>query len=278
VRLRLDCAYDGTDFHGWATQPSLRTVQGVLQDALARILRVEQVSLTCAGRTDTGVHARGQVVHLDVDPQVLAAVPVRSAPDPMAALLRRVNGVLPADVRVRAAAEAPSGFDARFSALWRRYAYRVADEPRLQDPLVRHTVLAWPRVLDVDAMNRAAAALLGLHDFAAFCRRREGATTVRTLLELGWGRDDTGVAVAHVRADAFCHSMVRALTGCLLAVGEGRRAPEWPAEVLRNGVRDPAVTVLPARGLTLEQVAYPADDGLADRARASRVRREVPCG
>jgi len=277
VRLRLDCAYDGTDFHGWAAQPSLRTVQGVLEDALARILRIERVAVTCAGRTDTGVHARGQVVHLDVEPEVLAAVPVRSAPDPVAALLRRLNGVLPDDVRVRAVTEAPDGFDARFSALWRRYAYRVADEPRLMDPLARHTVLSWPRVLDLDAMNTAAAALLGEHDFAAFCRRREGATTVRTLLELTWARDEAGLAVAHVRADAFCHTMVRALTGCLVAVGEGRRGVEWPAEVLRAEVRDPAVTVLRARGLTLEQVAYPDDAGLAARARESRVKR-VRCG
>jgi tRNA pseudouridine38-40 synthase len=273
VRLRLDCAYDGTDFHGWASQPSLRTVQGVVEEALARILRLDRVGVTCAGRTDTGVHARGQVVHLDVEPAVLAAVPVRSAPDPLAALLRRLNGVLPEDVRVLAAAQAPDGFDARFSALWRRYAYRVADEPRLTDPLVRRTVLAWPRSLDLEAMNTAAEGLLGEHDFAAFCRRREGATTVRTLLQLRWARDETGVAVAHVRADAFCHTMVRALTGCLVAVGEGRRGPEWPAQVLRAQVRDPAVTVLKARGLTLEQVAYPEDAGLAARARESRVKR-----
>jgi len=273
VRLRLDCAYDGTDFHGWATQPSLRTVQGVVEEALARILRLERVGVTCAGRTDTGVHARGQVVHLDVEPEVLAAVPVRSASDPYAALLRRLNGVLPDDVRVLAAGPAPDGFDARFSALWRRYAYRVADEPRLMDPLVRRTVLAWPRRLDLDAMNAAAVGLLGEHDFAAFCRRREGATTVRTLLELRWARDETGIAVAHVRADAFCHTMVRALTGCLVAVGEGRRDVDWPAEVLLAQVRDPAVRVLRARGLTLEQVAYPEGAGLAARARESRVKR-----
>jgi tRNA pseudouridine38-40 synthase len=276
VRLRLDCAYDGTDFHGWAAQPSLRTVQGVVQEALSRILRLERVRVTCAGRTDTGVHARGQVVHLDVEPEALAAVPVRSAPDPFAALLRRLNGVLPDDVRVLAAGQAPEGFDARFSALWRRYAYRVADEPRLMDPLLRRSVLAWPRTLDLDAMNTAADALLGEHDFAAFCRRREGATTVRTLLELHWARDETGVAVAHVRADAFCHTMVRALTGCLVAVGEGRRGPDWPVEVLRAEVRDPAVTVLRAQGLTLEQVAYPEDAGLAARARESRVKRVRP--
>jgi tRNA pseudouridine38-40 synthase len=146
------------------------------------------------------------------------------------------------------------------------------------DPLQRHTVLAWPRKLDLDRMNEAAAALLGEHDFAAFCRRRDGATTVRTLLELGWSRDETGLAVARVRADAFCHNMVRALAGCLVAVGDGRRPVGWPAEVLRARVRDPAVTVIRARGLTLEQVAYPDDAGLAARAQAARVRRTVCCG
>jgi tRNA pseudouridine38-40 synthase len=278
VRLRLDLAYDGTDFHGWASQPSLRTVQGLLEEALAQVLRLDHVRVTCAGRTDTGVHARGQVVHLDVEPEVLAGLPVRSVAGPLDALLRRVNGVLPLDVRVHRVSEAPDGFDARFSALWRRYAYRIADEPRLMDPLQRHAVLAWPRTLDLDLMNEAAAVLLGEHDFAAFCRRRDGATTVRTLLELAWSRDETGLAVARVRADAFCHNMVRALAGCLVAVGDGRRPADWPAEVLRAGVRNPAVTVIRARGLTLEQVAYPHDAGLAARAQAARVKRTVCCG
>jgi tRNA pseudouridine38-40 synthase len=171
---------------------------------------------------------------------------------------------------------APEGFDARFSALWRRYAYRVADRPELVDPLVRNAVLARPRELDLAAMNRAAERLVGEHDFAAFCRRREGATTIRTLHELRWTRDDSGLAVATVRADAFCHSMVRAIVGCLLAVGEGRRDPAWAAEVLRAGRRDPAVTVVHAHGLTLEEVAYPADEELARRAEAARAVRVLP--
>ena len=275
MRLRLDLAYDGTDFHGWAAQPSLRTVQGELQAALATVLRVEQVPVTCAGRTDTGVHARGQVVHLDVDPAGLAAAAGRSTAPAPEALLRRLNGVLPVDVRVQRAAVAPDAFDARFSALWRRYAYRIADAPELVDPLVRTAVLAWPRPLDLDAMNAAAAMLVGEHDFAAFCRKREGATTIRTLLDLRWDRDDAGLAVATVRADAFCHSMVRALVGALVAVGEGRRTPEWAGEVLRGAVRDPGVTVMHAHGLTLEQVAYPADDRLAAQAEAARVVRTL---
>jgi tRNA pseudouridine38-40 synthase len=239
------------------------------------VLRLESVPVTCAGRTDTGVHARGQVVHLDVPDDVLAAVVGRSTAPPVDALVRRLNGVLPADVRVRGGREAPDGFDARFSALWRRYAYRIADDPAAVDPLTRCWVLARPRRLDVEAMNAGAARLVGEHDFAAFCKRREGATTIRTLLDLHWARDEAGVVVAEVRADAFCHHMVRALVGCLVVVGEGRRPPDWAAEVLRRAVRDAGVSVVPAHGLTLEEVAYPADPDLARQAVASR-RMRVP--
>ncbi|WP_345455535.1 tRNA pseudouridine(38-40) synthase TruA [Nocardioides marinquilinus] len=263
MRLRLDLAYDGTAFHGWAAQPGLRTVQGELTAALATVLRRDDVEVVCAGRTDAGVHARGQVVHLDV-------------PDPVEVdrLPRRLNGVLDPDVRVRRVAPAPASFDARFGALWRRYAYRVADDPATLDPLVRSHVLAWPRPLDLAAMNEASALLVGRHDFAAFCKRREGATTIRTLLELAWARDTAGHAVATVRADAFCHSMVRSLVGCLLAVGEGRRPPAWAGEVLAAQVRDAAVAVVHAHGLTLEAVAYPPDAELAARAEQTRARRE----
>jgi tRNA pseudouridine38-40 synthase len=276
VRLRLDLAYDGTDFHGWASQPGLRTVQGTLEGALARILRLDAVPVTCAGRTDTGVHARGQVAHLDVDGPVLVASAGRSPAPPEEALLRRLNGVLPQDVRVRRCLRAPDGFDARFSATWRRYAYRVADAPELVDPLRRGHVLAWRRTLDLEAMNRAAEPLHGEHDFAAFCKKREGATTIRTLQELVWRRDAEGVAVATVRADAFCHNMVRALVGAMVAVGEGRHGPTWLADVLRARRRDPRVTVLHAHGLTLEEVGYPADDLLAGQALAARRVRELP--
>jgi tRNA pseudouridine38-40 synthase len=262
VRLRIDLAYDGTDFHGWAVQPGLRTVQGELATALATALRLPSVELVCAGRTDAGVHARGQVVHADVVTHD-------------ALILRRLNGLLPRDVRVRRVADAPPGFDARFGALWRRYAYRVADSAAALDPLARRHVLAWGRPLDLDAMNEASALLVGRHDFASFCKQREGATTIRTLLDLSWARDDAGVAVATVRADAFCHSMVRSLVGCLIAIGEGRRPVSWAGEILRAGVRDPAVTVAHAHGLTLEEVAYPPDDELAARAELTRTRRSL---
>ena len=275
VRLRLDLAYDGTDFHGWATQPGLRTVQASLEDALAKALRMDQVRVTCAGRTDTGVHARGQVTHLDVDAGTLTMSAGRSSAPPLEALQRRVNGILPEDVRVLSLREAPPGFDARFSARWRRYAYRIADAPGLVDPLRRRWVLTWPRELDLLAMNKAAATLTGEHDFAAFCKRREGATTIRRLIELSWSRDRWGLAVATVRADAFCHNMVRALVGCLVAVGEGRRGPDWVYDVLAEGVRDPAVTVVQPHGLTLEEVCYPPDDELALQAERARVVRTL---
>ena len=227
------------------------------------MLRVDRVELTCAGRTDAGVHARGQVVHADLD--ALTEGPER--------LARRLNGVLTNDVRVRRAVEAPAGFDARFSAMWRRYAYRVADRPEAVDPLRRGQVLAWGRPVDEAVMNAAALALLGEHDFAAFCKQREGATTIRTLIDLRWEREPDGLLVAHVRADAFCHSMVRSLVGCLLAVGDGRRSGEWAAEVLAAERRDSAVTVAAAHGLTLEEVAYPPDAELAARVEITRARR-----
>ncbi len=260
MRLRMDLAYDGAGFHGWARQDGLRSVQGELEAALATVLRLESVAVTCAGRTDTGVHARGQVAHVDVDQEGVD-------PDD---LRRRLDGVLPDDVRVRRVAEAARGFDARFSAVWRRYAYRIADHPEKADPLTRGYVLGWRRPLDLAAIEEASGLLLGRHDFASFCKRREGATTIRTLLELSWCRDDTGVLVGTVRADAFCHHMVRSLVGCLVAVGEGRRPPGWAGEVLAAQTRDPAVSVVPAHGLTLEEVGYPPDDGLAARADAAR--------
>jgi tRNA pseudouridine38-40 synthase len=263
IRLRLDLAYDGSDFSGWAAQPGRRTVQAVLEDALGRVLRLpEPARLTVAGRTDAGVHAAGQVAHLDV--------PATAWPGDAGRALRSLAGVLPPDVRVRGLAPAPPGFNARFSALWRRYRYRVGDSPAAADPLRRHDTLWYPRPLDVDRMNAAASSLLGEHDFAAFCRRREGATTVRRLLRLDWARQGDGVAEATVVADAFCHNMVRAMVGALLAVGEERREPDWPGQVLAAAVRDGAVHVAPPHGLCLAEVRYPPAAELAARAAETR--------
>jgi tRNA pseudouridine38-40 synthase len=263
VRLRLDLAYDGTDFSGWAAQPGRRTVEGTLTDALAVVLRLrEGLKLTVAGRTDAGVHAAGQVAHVDV-------------PEPIDCeqLTRRLAGVLPDDVVVRGVRIAPAGFDARFAGIGRHYLYRVTDQ--LPDPLRRRDTLAWPRPLDAGAMQTAADGLVGEHDFAAYCRQRPGATTVRTLRALQVERTGPLVSVMPW-ADAFCHNQVRAMVGALLAVGEGRRPPEWPREVLLAGVRDSAVTVAPPHGLTLVRVDYPPDEQLADRARKARARRDEP--
>lgn len=243
-------------------------MQEEIERALATVLRTGPVHATCAGRTDAGVHARGQVAHVDV--------PVAAAQALGERVPSRLAGVLPPDVRVFAVREAPAGFDARFSALSRRYAYRVSDTAYGVDPLRRHDVLWHRRPVDVEAMNAAAATLTGEHDFAAFCRRREGATTVRTLVALRWERAEGGLAVATVEADAFCHNMVRALVGALLAVGDGRRAVDWPATVLRGRERVPDVHVVAPHGLTLEAVRYPPDDELAARACVARRRREVP--
>ncbi len=276
LRIRLDLAYDGTHFAGWAAQPGLRTVEGSLAQALTTLLRAgDPVRLTVAGRTDAGVHARGQVAHADVDPLAWAALPARSARPPGEAAVTRLQGLLPADVVVRRVRPAPAGFDARFSATRRRYRYRICDAPALADPLRRHETVTHRRPLDVDAMDAAARRLVGLHDFAAFCRRREGATTIRTLLDHGWERGADGTVEGRVVADAFCHSMVRALVGAVVLVGEGRREVAWPQAVLAAGVRDPRVTVMPAQGLSLEEVTYPPDADLAARAETARATRTL---
>ncbi|GAA1861776.1 tRNA pseudouridine(38-40) synthase TruA [Microbacterium koreense] len=275
MRIRLDIAYDGTHFRGWATQPQLRTVQGTLEGALARILG-GQPRLVVAGRTDAGVHASGQVAHLDLDDAQQGRLATRRGADPVAALAKRVGGVLGAysDVAVSATAVAPEGFDARFSAVWRRYRYRIADATSGYDPLDRLRTTSVRPALDVDRMDAAARSLIGLHDFAAYCKPREGATTIRTLLEFDWRRDDSGVLVANVKADAFCHSMVRALVGACVAVGEGRLDIDDLADIRDLGDRVPEVKVLAARGLTLTAVGYPADDQLAARAERTRARRD----
>ncbi|TQM62115.1 tRNA pseudouridine synthase A [Humibacillus xanthopallidus] len=277
LRVRLDLAYDGTDFSGWAEQPGLRTVEGTLSAALATVLRLpEPARLTVAGRTDAGVHARGQVVHLDVPAPAWAAVPGRSDRSPAAALVSRLAGVLPTDVVVRSATEAPGAFDARFAALERRYLYRLVGVDGPRDPLRRRDTVWWRRPLDVAAMDEAARGLVGLRDFAAFCKRREGATTTRTLLEFSWQRLDDGVLAATVRADAFCHSMVRSLVGAVVPVGEGRREVAWPQVLQERAVRAPEIHVMPPHGLSLEEVLYPADDELGERARVARSRRDGP--
>ena len=262
IRVRLDIAYDGTDFIGWARQPGLRTVQGVLEESLSRVLR-EPIQLTVAGRTDAGVHAQGQVAHFDTAAEI-------DAPR----LLHRLARFLPKDVRITGIRPAPADFDARFSAIRRHYAYRLTTAPYGADPLAARSVVPC-RPVDLDAMRAASRKLLGLHDFAAFCRRREGATTVRELQRFDWDPDGD-LLIAYVSADAFCWSMVRSLVGGVLAVGEGRRTPDWMAGLLHERVRSSAVTVAPAHGLSLLGVDYPADAELSARNAQTREMRSVP--
>jgi tRNA pseudouridine38-40 synthase len=281
TRIRLDLAYDGGGFTGWAKQPGLRTVQGELEAALATVFRKVGAAptLTVAGRTDVGVHATGQVAHLDLDDAQLTDLdrPRRGGPAPrgLDALVRRLNGIAGAagDVHVQQAIVAPPGFDARFAAVWRRYEYRIADATALRDPRRRGYEVWHPTALDRDAMDTAARSLLGLHDFASFCRPREGATTIRTLQEFTWDRDADGVLVARVRADAFCHSMVRALVGACLAAGDGKLSTERVGELREAGARTSEFVVVPAKGLTLVEVGYPPDDELAARAEQTRAKR-----
>ncbi|MDP9805874.1 tRNA pseudouridine38-40 synthase [Trueperella bonasi] len=276
MRIRLDLAYDGANFHGWATQPGLRTVQGVLEAVLSTVLR-EPIALTVAGRTDAGVHAAGQVAHFDVDDAGWAALPGRSAREPGESLVRKVNAMTARDARgpqgytdvvVKSAREVPSDFDARFSALWRRYSYRIADGANNWDP--RRTDVLWvERELDVTAMNRAARPLLGEHDFLSYCRPREGASTVRTLRKLEF-IDDAGLIVGIAEADAFCHSQVRTLMGTLIEVGRGVRGDDWPARRLAEACRNGEVVVAPPHALTLDAVGYPKAEDYAAQAQAAR--------
>ncbi len=305
VRLRLDVAYDGTGFHGWARQPGLRTVQAELEAALHAVLRVPAavpVRVAVAGRTDAGVHALGQVCHADVPADLVApAAPLGSrsvpragpaprrprsgsepgsvdlhgtgepsGPMPLEHVVRRLNGLLDPDLRVREVAVAPPGFDARWSAAWRRYCYLVADDPAAHDPRTRGHVLWHPRPLDVAAMAAAAEPFAGEHDFAAFCRARPDASSVRTIRAIGWERREDGVVAFDVCADAFCHSMVRSLVGAFLAVGDGRWPVSRPAELLGAAQRVPGITTAPAHGLTLVEVGYPDDADLAQQAARAR--------
>lgn len=285
VRARLVFSYDGTGFSGWARQPGLRTVQEVLETALSRVMpRAAPPRLTVAGRTDAGVHARAQQAHADIPEGAWDALPGRTRREPGRALRDALAATLggphgPRDIVVHDVTPAPAGFHARFSALERRYAYRIADTLEARLPWQRDFVLWHPRPLDVDALSAASATLLGLRDFSPFCRARPGSTAIRDLLEFSWRREadgpDAGLVVATVRADAFCHSMVRSLVGAVLAVGEGRRAQGWLDDVAGGAGRSSAVAVAPAHGLCLEEVRYPPDDALAARAEATRGKRSL---
>lgn len=280
VRVRLDLAYDGTDYNGWATQPGLPTVQGALEAGLQMIIR-RPVRTVVAGRTDAGVHARGQVVHFDLtEAEWQGVTRGREGLEPPSTLVRRLTGALSREhgaLTIHRASVAPEGFDARFSALWRSYTYAISDSPQTRDPLNRRSTHWHGTGLDVQLMDAEARSLLGLHDFLTFCKPREGATTIRELQDFRFERDDRGLIIARLRADAFCHNMVRALVAAALQVGEGRQEPGWMTQRLAAQVRDSQTRLAPPHALVLEHVEYP-DDGqspgaLAARAEGTRARR-----
>ena len=280
LRIRLDLSYDGGPFSGWAVQPGRRTVQGALEGALALLIR-RPVRVTVAGRTDAGVHARGQVVHLDLNAREWQGLNRGAELDPAAALLRRLRGALSRGlgdltgaIVVHRVSLAPEGFDARFSALWRRYSYRIADGAARWDPLGRYSTLWHPEPLDTALLNEGAPQLLGLQDFRSYCKPREGATTIRELQRFDFTRGADGVIVATVQADAFCHNMVRSLVGSALYVGSGAEPPVWLYERLIARQRDARSVLAAPHPLVLEEVAYPAADGLLARAELTRARRE----
>jgi tRNA pseudouridine38-40 synthase len=286
TRIRLDLAYDGAGFSGWARQPQLRTVQGELEAALATLFRrvPPAPALVVAGRTDAGVHAIGQVAHLDLTAEQMqhlhrlgSSRGHASAENPATVLVRKLNGLAgrQRDLRVHRACIAPSGFDARFAAIWRRYEYRIADADAVHDPLDRSRTVWITDALDLAAMATASDALVGLADWATYCRPRPGTTTIRELQSFTWHRDDRGVLVARLQADAFCHSMVRALVGACVAVGTGSLDARDPLRLRAAQQRTSEFRVMPAGGLVLVEVGYPADDLLASRAELTRGHRTL---
>ena len=310
VRLRMDLAYDGGGFHGWARQPGLRTVQGCIEHALSLITGVRssqggvphnhdvwEPRLVVAGRTDTGVHASHQVAHLDIPDIVLESCRGHMEADGVVALERRLRHLLPVDIVLLGLRLAPRGFDARFSAMERTYLYRVSQGGQPGDPRMRGFVLNLEGSLDLQAMNEAARACIGLHDFGSFARPNPGGTTIRKVLAAHWdlvptvnlfGADpdrnavgylpafmESGLTVFRIVADAFAHNMVRSLVAACIQVGLGRRSVPWFVDKVARPLREGSTGPIDARGLTLEHVAYPPDDQLAERAQAIRARRTL---
>ena len=247
LRIRLDIAYDGTNFSGFGTQPHHRTVQGELNKVLKKFLRVTSIKTIGAGRTDKGVHARGQVVHFDVSANIWNQIK-----DPMYKFRR----LLPIDIQVRKVSIVPEDFDARYSALTRRYSYTVCDSKDGLDPLNSRFVLDYRKKLDDHSMNKASQMLIGLNDFYAFCKTRDGSTTIRNLIKFKWSRKSE-VVTCEIIADAFCYSMVRGLVGAMLQVGTGKKNETWPQEIMLKRKKVTDLNVVSPKALILEEVTYP---------------------
>lgn len=295
MRIRLDFAYDGSGFYGWAKQPNLRTVQGELESALHKVLRVPErdsvnpLRLTVAGRTDTGVHASHQVCHLDVSQDVLENCIGHMSCDSLSALEYRLRHVLPQDIAIHRVSAAPDGFDARFSALERTYVYRIVDRSGFAfvDPRMRGFVLQVDYALNVDCMNQAAKMMVGLHDFGSFAKPNPGGTTIREVKKAYWNRIsqcacdrlvpplEQGLLEFTIVADAFAHNMVRSLVNASVQIGMLKRSLDWFDDKIHNPVREGSTGPIAPQGLTLENVAYPCDSDLALRANAIRARRDI---
>ena len=261
LRLRIDLAYDGTNFSGWAVQPDRRTVQEEVEKALT-IATQSKIETIVAGRTDAGVHASGQVIHVDIPQGV-------NLDD----IAYKLNRILDEDIRIMQVSVAPEAFHARFSAIRRTYTYKILDKNLPVPPINRTDIASWYRPLDAELMNVASGLVLGHHDFAAFCKFKEGGTTIRTLENFTWERRGE-LLVATIIADAFCYSMVRNLVGAVVCVADGRKDSEWIRQLLQNKERVSDSLVFPARGLTLSSVEYPTDNQLLERAKVTIGKRD----
>jgi tRNA pseudouridine38-40 synthase len=254
IRIRGKISYDGKDFSGWGMQPDRRTVQGELENAISTLLRVDRVVVQCAGRTDAGVHATAQVIHFDITEKDAME---------MKDLTYRINAILPEDISIQELEVTAADFDARFAALSRSYEYLIYQGQR--NPLLRDRAHRSYLPLDVQEMNDASQSLIGLHDFSAFCKKREGATTIRTLMKFDWTETADGIIKVELEADAFCYSMVRGLIGAVLAIGEGKFDKAWLENYLAGREREAHVFAAPALGLTLVDVKYPDASEYAKR-------------
>ena len=294
MRLRLDLAYDGTAFSGWARQPGLRTVQGELEHALQLILHAgsdRELRVTVAGRTDAGVHARHQVCHVDVEPHILDCAIGHLNLDGVHSLEYRLRHILPDDIALHSVIQAPQGFDARFSALDMTYVYRICDDATAQDPRLRLFVLRLDDHLDIAAMNEAAELMVGLHDFGSFATASPHGTTIREVKHARWSRTQpqrsqttsvaevdglgSGLVTFTIVADAFAHNMVRSLVNACIQIGRHRRSVAWFQDKLDHPEREGDTGPIAAHGLSLEYVAYPSDAELAFRANTIRAKRKL---
>lgn len=270
-RYRIDLAYDGTDFYGFSKQSAYRTVAGELLSGLVKIFGEdeEDFRMRVAGRTDAGVHAQAQVAHLDLTPEQLKRIRRGHG------VAERLNKIIDPDVRVTTFEEADPGFHARFSALSRRYRYSIADRSVTPNPMTSRYMLEISWNLEVDPMIEVAKEFMGLRDFRAFCKERDGTTTIRELQEISVKRRPNGVIDIEVEADAFCHNMVRSVVGALMSAGSGRTTAKEVRKALKGQRNEHAYKVQAPQGLTLIKISYPAKSKLGAQAELTQRMRTL---